>query len=360
MDPANSIVKKTIQAFRKTPVEAPKAPTSGELNVTLEVPRESVTFSSPGDASLILTGGQPQTEPEATVTFQKAEAGAPPTADTSFAHPTMDSTVQLGANGTLLQFEEPQLGRSPTYVASEPIPGLGDKTFKYLGSGAAKEQSHVVLLAADTKTAATSLTASLAVDANNAASTLSTTMTAGTWMTAAASAGGGLLVAHGLTKAVVGSGPVERLAGVSEANWGGQTLLTSAVETASGVAATAAKALGLIGGSIQVGLGVKKMGEGMALLEDRDGVKAKSKEKIGIGAAETLAGTSWILASLGVATGVTLPAFVCLTVGAKCYQHRDKIKGLAQKGLAQLQNATTRAQSALEQPAARPLPKYMI
>ena len=267
--------------------------------------------------------------------------------ESGFAHPDRaDTQVECGANGTLLQFE---------HMEVEPKPfGFKRRAMSFLESGVAKENSHGVLLCNDARQAVTMASVAseirptvipgpLIPSTSETVTSLSkTTAASSPLLTVAASTGGGLLLAHGVTKALFGQSAVERLGGVSEANWGGQTLLSSAASAASSTLNLAAKTLGVVGGAIQVGLGLNKTGEGLGLLKNGDGEKVKSKEKVGLGLVDTAAGGSWILASLGVAPAITMPAFIALTVSSKAYQHRDKISRVAKRGLEKVKNLAGR------------------
>ena len=230
-------------------------------------------------------------------------------------HLSPDGTrLEMSDRGTLIMFDESANSYTTQNMSFSP------QKVQYVES-AAKESSHAALLAVDTGSSAK----------------LAATGATGAWMTAAASVGGGLLFVYGLTKAITGENARARMAGVAEAGWGGQSFIaTNGIGAGAGAIA---QGLGILGGAIQTGLGAKKAAEGLGLVKNEDGEKVKSMEKAGVGAAETLAGVSWILASAGVASGVTLPAFVAITLGAKAYEHRDKLAGVAKAGMGKLKSA---------------------
>lgn len=331
--PGKPTARKVDQAETAKPKAAPS-------------PFESVVLT--GKEAMNLQAGnevtnRPETPSSRRSTSNTTETNLPTKSESGFSHPDrVDTQVEHGANGTLLQFEQNDGIATPG--------SFKNKAVNFLESGIAKENGHGVLLAADANQAMKIATVASDVRTiipgpmipaeavNSVAAPSAAAAASSPLITAAASAGGGLLLAHGVTKALFGKGAVERLGGVSEANWGGQTLLSSAATATTSTLSLAAKALGVVGGTIQVGLGLNKTGEGLGLLKNENGEKVKSKEKVGLGLVDTAAGSSWILASFGVAPAVTMPTFIALTVGSKAYQHRDKIAGAAIKGAKALKN----------------------
>jgi hypothetical protein len=246
----------------------------------------------------------------------------------SYSHPKVgftsspaETTGTIGSTGQTFTMTGPNntlvmgvpIDNTPDYVEKAYL--TADSTLNHLNSTEAKEGSHSALLANDVNTAL--------VEAGKA--------TPGAWMATVGSVGGVLLVAHGVSKVVKGAGAVQKLEGVADSNWGAQTALPGVAKVAELGAwvGTATKALGVVGGAIQTGLGVKKT---------IDGVKNKDLEGGALGGVETVAGSSWVLASLGVCPGVTIPAFIALTVGSKAYQHRHQLKGLAKKGMTKVKH----------------------
>lgn len=345
-------IKKAKPKAPPKPVEAP-----AKKEPTLSLTSESVNLSfvqetvSPSNKQFTVTTPTPE---------QKKPAPAPTSSDRPNAKGTTiteggyqspsysNKDIQVGANGTLVMMDS-NMGAlaedNPVYDlatknqstftgtvtsgSSEPL----NVTMNYIKSGAAKENSHAALLATDLHTAV-STTSKVA---------------SGGWMSAVGGAGGALLLVHGVAKAATASNTVERLEGVAESNWGGQMAMPTAL---GATGKTLAQGLGVVGGTIQAGLGVKKA---------VDGIKTKDKEKIGLGAAEALAGSCWVLSAVGVATGVTLPAFIGITVGAKVYQHRAAIKSGIKKGAQKLEQHFPKTAAAVKsgvKKVADALPKW--
>lgn len=219
-----------------------------------------------------------------------------------------DSTVLSGPNGTLLM-----TGDDLDLALSQAV----DNTVDVLNSENTKENSQNALLATD-------MTSCLS-QASKAAP--------GLWMTTLGSVGGAFLLANGVTRAVKSKDPMDKLEGISDSNWGAQTALPTLAKAANwgSWAASAAQTLGVVGGTIQTGLGVKRT---------IDGIADKNVEKSTLGGVDVVAGGSWVLAAMGIAPAVTIPTFLALTIGAKAYQNRDKLKQLAIKGKQKLKKLT--------------------
>lgn len=153
---------------------------------------------------------------------------------------------------------------------------------------------------------------------------------------------GAHLLASGLGQMRSGDTVKEKLSGLSESSWGGQVLLTHAI-TQSSALVLAAQALGALGGGIQAGLGLHSLGQGLGLFENEDGEKVRSKGQAFSGLAETATGASWALASLGIATSVTAPAFLALALGGAAYKHRHRLAAMGRDGVNELKNTAKNA-----------------
>ena len=298
------------KGVQPAPNKAPEKPSVSQPSESVSITADLGTVDYRTFEPVTELKPTPQQNPKSS--SPSAETISVPTSTFTQSGPA-GTTIEMNERGTLVMFDESPIGATNFSVNLDP------EKVDYMQS-AAKETSHAALLAVDTGTSAKMVA----------------TGTASAWMSTAGSLGGGLLVLYGVHKAIGGESTEARMAGASEAGWGGQSLLASS--GIQGAAASVAEGLGVVGGVIQSGLGVKKAAEGLGLLKNKDGEKVKSKEKVGVGAVETLAGTSWILASVGVATGVTLPAFIGLTIGAKAYQHRDKLANVARKGVSGLKS----------------------
>lgn len=216
-----------------------------------------------------------------------------------------DSAILSGPNGNM-----PMTGDDLDLALSQAV----DSTVDVLNSENTKENSQNALLATD-------MTSCLS-HAGKAAP--------GLWMTALGGVGGAFLLANGVTRAVKSKDPMDKLEALSDTNWGAQTALPILAKMANwgSWAVTAAQNFGVVGGTIQTGLGVKRTIEG---------ITDKNVEKSTLGGVDVVAGGSWALAAMGIAPAITIPTFLALTVGSKAYQFRDKLKHLAIKGKEKLE-----------------------
>lgn len=330
--------KKTPQGDRKKPVE--KKPTGF-------VPQgETVTISTPATVEVKPT--QTPVKPEVVQTPVKAEPKpvssdrqlsetGTSTGTTGYTSPSYSNeNIQVGANGTLMMMDDTMVGLAEpnaTFDRGTAPSGIfssegttttaGASTVEYLRSSTAKEKGHAALLATDCHTALMS----------------TSKIAQGGWMSAVAGTGGALLLVHGATKMVTADNATQRLEGAAEGSWGAQMAMPTALGE---VGKVAGKTLGVVGGGIQAGLGVKKA---------IDGIKSKDKEKALLGGADALAGTCWVLSSVGIASGVTAPLFIGITVGAKVYQHREKIAAAAKKAPKVLKKAVQKTGQTLQRGA---------
>lgn len=331
--------------------EAKKAPAPKPEEVSK--PTETFTYTvfpeaNPGyTQSVTTTLSQPETVP-ASVEPRDAQTSSTTSGTGSPNTLSPENQVQAGPNGTLLMLDvgspftttvttgfdaavtSTTTGTTdPSYVTttvSEPAPFAA--TTKIMRDTSTKERAHAALLASDIHRAANT-TATTATSA-------ATKAVSGGWMSTVSGVGGVLLLAHGISKAITATSGVERLEGVVESNWGAQAAMPTALGE---MGAIAAKSLGVVGGTIQAGLGVKKAYEG---------IKTGDKEKIGIGAAEALAGSCWVLSAASIGASVTGPLFVAITIGAKLYEHRGAIASGVRERVEKLEHSFPKASKSIK------------